>query len=44
MSSKWPMSCCPASLSDWKDEDLEDFELVSSGGEPGDVDIVDAWR
>ena len=39
MSSKCDMSVSPGPLKmlEWEDEDLEDLESVSSGGEPGEV-------
>lgn len=44
MSSKCAISWGPASakLEEWNDEDLEDFEFVSSGGDPGEgsIDII----
>jgi hypothetical protein len=45
MSSKWAMSGpASAKVAEWKEEDFEDFEFVSSGGEPGDgsIDITDS--
>jgi hypothetical protein len=45
MSSKWAMSGpASAKVTEWKDEDLEDLELVSSGGDPGDgsIEITDS--
>jgi hypothetical protein len=45
MSSKWAMSGpASAKVAEWKDEDFEDFELVSSGGEPGNgsIEITDS--
>lgn len=39
MSSKWVVSermpSAPEAEDEWKDDDLEDFELVRPGGEPG---------
>jgi hypothetical protein len=33
-----------AKVAEWKDEDFEDLELVSSGGEPGEgsIEITDS--
>jgi hypothetical protein len=40
MSSKCAMSGpASAKVAEWNDEDFEDLELVSSGGEPGDGSI-----